>query len=101
MAVIDMDSHLRDGYFLDEIYDLQGEFAALRPKKLNDPEGYPGNRVRPRLHPVILSPRLDLLHQDQLARRRHPRAMEGELRRCVGELGFKAACSRNFPTPTS
>ena len=38
MPVIDLDSHLRDGYFLDEIYDLQGEFAHLRPKKLNDPE---------------------------------------------------------------
>ena len=38
MAVIDMDSHLRDGYFLDEIYDLQGEFSHLKPKKLNNPE---------------------------------------------------------------
>ena len=36
--VIDMDSHLRDGYFLDEIYDLKGEFAKYRPKKLNNPE---------------------------------------------------------------
>ena len=38
MPVIDMDSHLRDGYFLDEIYDLQGEFSHLKPKKLNNPE---------------------------------------------------------------
>ena len=36
--VIDMDSHLRDGYFLDKIYDLKGEFASYTPKKLNDPE---------------------------------------------------------------
>ena len=38
MPVIDMDSHLRDGYFLDQIYDLDGEYADLKPKKLNDPE---------------------------------------------------------------
>ena len=36
--VIDMDSHLRDSYFLDEIYDLKGEFAKYKPKKLNNPE---------------------------------------------------------------
>ena len=33
-----MDSHLRDGYFLDEIYDLKGQFAKSRPKKLNNPD---------------------------------------------------------------
>ena len=36
--VIDMDSHLRDSYFLDQIYDLKGEFAKHTPKKLNNPE---------------------------------------------------------------
>ena len=36
--VIDMDSHLRDSYFLDEIYDLKGEFAKFKPKKLNHPD---------------------------------------------------------------
>ncbi len=38
MPVIDMDSHLRDGYFLDEIYNLEGEYAHLKPKKSNQPE---------------------------------------------------------------
>ena len=33
MHVIDMDSHLRDGYVLDEIYDLDGEFAEYKPRK--------------------------------------------------------------------
>ena len=36
--VIDMDSHLRDSYFLDEIYDLKGQFAKSRPRKLNNPD---------------------------------------------------------------
>ena len=36
--VIDMDSHLRDNYFLDEIYELKGRFAKSRPKKLNNPD---------------------------------------------------------------
>ena len=36
--VIDMDSHLRDSYFLDQIYALKGEFAKYTPKKVNNPE---------------------------------------------------------------
>src|SRR4051812_18295593 len=36
--VIDMDSHLRDSYFLDEIYDLKGEFAKNKPRRLNHPQ---------------------------------------------------------------
>lgn len=28
MAIIDLDSHLRNGWFLDEIYKLDGPFAA-------------------------------------------------------------------------
>ena len=36
--VIDMDSHLRDSYFLDEIYDLRDEFAKSKPRKLNHPD---------------------------------------------------------------
>ena len=36
MHVIDMDSHLREGYFLDEIYDLEGEFAQYKPKKTRE-----------------------------------------------------------------
>ena len=35
--VIDIDSHLRDSYFLDEIYDLKGVFAKSKPRKLNHP----------------------------------------------------------------
>ena len=33
MAIIDLDSHLRDGWFLDEIYELDGPFAAETPKR--------------------------------------------------------------------
>jgi len=31
--IIDMDSHLREGYFLDEVYKLDGPLAKFTPKK--------------------------------------------------------------------
>ena len=31
MPVFDMDSHLREEYFLDEVYKLEGAFAAETP----------------------------------------------------------------------
>ncbi|MGH7089170.1 MAG: amidohydrolase family protein [Stellaceae bacterium] len=34
MAVFDMDSHLREEYFLDEVYRLGGKFAHLTPQRL-------------------------------------------------------------------
>ena len=36
MPVFDMDSHLREEYFLDEVYRLDGKFAHLRPVRLNN-----------------------------------------------------------------
>jgi len=36
MPVFDMDSHLREEYFLDQVYRLEGQFAHLRPVRLND-----------------------------------------------------------------
>jgi len=36
MAVFDMDTHLRDEYFFDEIYRLDGEFAAFTPRRIGD-----------------------------------------------------------------
>lgn len=35
MPVYDMDSHLREEYFLDEVYKLEGAFAAETPVRLN------------------------------------------------------------------
>lgn len=34
MAIIDMDSHLRDGWLLDEIYRLPEPFAKYTPKRI-------------------------------------------------------------------
>ena len=34
MTMIDADTHLREGYFLDEVYKLSGEFAARTPRKI-------------------------------------------------------------------
>ena len=36
MAIIDLDSHLRDGWFLDEIYKLDGPFAGETPKRVGE-----------------------------------------------------------------
>ena len=34
VTTIDLDSHLREEYFLDEVYDLEGAFADKTPKKI-------------------------------------------------------------------
>jgi predicted TIM-barrel fold metal-dependent hydrolase len=34
MAIIDLDSHLRDEYFLDEIYNLEGPFSRYTPVRI-------------------------------------------------------------------
>src|SRR5487761_1407553 len=39
MTVFDMDSHLREEYFLDEVYRLEGKFAHLTPVRLGDERG--------------------------------------------------------------
>ena len=34
--IIDLDSHLREGYFMDEVYKLGEPFAQFTPRKAND-----------------------------------------------------------------
>src|SRR5690349_1030661 len=36
MTVIDADTHLREGYFLDKVYNLKGEFASFTPRRTRD-----------------------------------------------------------------
>ena len=36
MGMIDADTHLREGYFMDEVYNLSGEFAKFTPKRTRD-----------------------------------------------------------------
>jgi hypothetical protein len=36
MAIIDLDSHLRDGWLLDEIYQLEEPFKQYTPKRIGD-----------------------------------------------------------------
>ena len=38
--IIDLDSHLRDGYFLDEIYKLEGPYAKLTPVPIGNGQGH-------------------------------------------------------------
>jgi hypothetical protein len=61
MAIIDLDSHLRDGWLLDEIYKLPEPFANYSPKRIGDgkyfyakfefPITVKGLRERPDLSP--------------------------------------------------
>src|ERR1051325_11805420 len=39
-VIIDLDSHLRDGYFLDEIYKLEGAYAKLTPVPIGSGQGH-------------------------------------------------------------
>ena len=36
MAIIDLDSHLRDGWLLDEIYQLEEPFKQYTPERIGD-----------------------------------------------------------------
>lgn len=38
--IIDLDSHLREGYFLDEVYKLDGPYARFTPAKMGDGRGH-------------------------------------------------------------
>src|SRR5713101_1562234 len=35
-VIIDLDAHLREEYFLDEVYKLDGPFANLTPERIGD-----------------------------------------------------------------
>jgi len=66
-VIIDCDSHLREGYFMDEVYPLGGKYERFRPVRLNDghshktkfmhsldpisPQGHAAHR-----HPYIYDP---------------------------------------------
>src|SRR2546430_16130421 len=66
--IIDFDSHLREGYFMDEVYKLAGPYERFRPVKLSDgrthntkflhsldpisPQGHAAHR-----HPYIYDPK--------------------------------------------
>jgi hypothetical protein len=38
--IIDLDSHLRDGYLLDEIYKLEGRWAKFTPVRMEGGSGH-------------------------------------------------------------
>ena len=77
--IIDCDSHLREGYFMDEVYRLEGAFERFRPVKLNDgrthntkfmhsldpisPQGHAAHR-----HPYIYDPKTNWRGGDIAAR---------------------------------
>src|SRR6266571_4112601 len=79
LMIIDFDSHLREGYFMDEVYKLDGPYERFRPVKLNDgrthntkflhsldpisPQGHAAHR-----HPYIYDPKTNWRGGDVAAR---------------------------------
>src|SRR2546427_56985 len=77
--IIDFDSHLREGYFMDEVYKLDGPYERFRPVKLSDgrthntkflhsldpisPQGHAAHR-----HPYIYDPKTNWRGGDVAAR---------------------------------
>src|SRR2546430_8251201 len=77
--IIDFDSHLREGYFMDEVYKLAGPYERFRPVKLSDgrthntkflhsldpisPQGHAAHR-----HPYIYDPKTNWRGGDIAAR---------------------------------
>src|SRR2546427_1340565 len=77
--IIDFDSHLREGYFMDEVYKLAGSYEPFKPVKLNDgrthntkflhsldpisPQGHAAHR-----HPYIYDPKTHWRGGDVAAR---------------------------------
>src|SRR6266704_487619 len=79
LMIIEFDSHLREGYFMDEVYKLDGPYERFRPVKLNDgrthntkflhsldpisPQGHAAHR-----HPYIYDPKTNWRGGDVAAR---------------------------------
>src|SRR5258708_25020577 len=77
--IIDFDSHLREGYFMDEVYRFEGALERFRPVKMNDgrthntkfihsldpisPQGHAAHR-----HPYIYDPKTNWRGGDIAAR---------------------------------
>jgi len=68
--IVDLDSHLREGYFMDEVYKLNGPYAKFAPRKVSEGRNHqtrfihsldPGNpqgRAAHR-HPYIYDPKVN------------------------------------------
>ena len=52
MAIIDFDSYLRDGWFLDEIYQLPEPFARYTPERIGSNVQGQNSRVSKNLSPI-------------------------------------------------
>ena len=106
--IIDMDSHLREGYFLDEVYKLDGPLARFTPKKAGDGRSHatrfihslePGDAAALRAfkHPYIYDPKNDPELADRqrggydVARRRADARREGIDRQVIFPTGIDIA----------
>ena len=75
--IIDLDSHLREGYFMDEVYKLGEPFAQFTPRKANDEGRSHGTRFIHSLEP---------LNPQGLATHKHPYIYDPKVNWRAGEI---------------
>jgi uncharacterized protein len=85
--IIDLDSHLREGYFMEEVYKLEGPYARFNPVKMGDGRGHttkfihsldpisPQGRAA-HSHPYIYDPKVAWRGGEMAARQRAGYDME-------------------------
>ena len=74
--IIDLDSHLREGYFLDEVYKLDEPFAQFTPRRANEGKHH-GSRFIHSLEP---------LNPQGLATHKHPYIYDPQVNWRAGEI---------------
>src|SRR5712691_5113950 len=117
--IIDFDSHLREGYFMDEVYKLEGPYERFRPVKMNDghthntkflhsldpisPQGHAAHR-----HPYIYDPKTNWRGGDvdarqvggyDMARRREDIRKEGIDKQLIFPTQITVATSKISSLP--
>ena len=75
--IIDLDSHLREGYFMDEVYKLGEPFAQFTPRRANDEGRSHGTRFIHSLEP---------LNPQGLATHKHPYIYDPKVNWRAGEI---------------
>ena len=75
--IIDLDSHLREGYFMDEVYRLDEPFAQFTPRKANDQGRSHGTRFIHSLEP---------LNPQGIATHKHPYIYDPKINWRAGEI---------------
>lgn len=80
--IIDLDSHLREGYFLDEVYKLNGVYEKFTPRRIG--EG--------RSHKTIFLHHIDPINPQGKAAHSHPYIYDPDRNWRGGEVAARQVC---------